>query len=229
MNFKWLLFDFDNTLVDFTNTSKAALWQSFRDFETNCTEDIHDAYKVVNHQVWTAFEKGDMTAQKLRVERFELLFDQINLQPAAPAAFSKRFLENLVILSEAYAGVPEMLQLLRQKYHLGIITNGLKEVQRPRLDRLQMRDYFKSVVVSDEIGVAKPHAEFFEYAYQSLAQPVAKEEILVIGDNLQSDIKGGNNYGCPTCWVSHERENTTDVLPDFTINGVHELVGLLDG
>lgn len=225
--FQWLLFDFDNTLVDFTNTSKQALWQSFRDFDTTCTEAIHEVYKTVNHQVWTAFEKGEMSAERLRIERFELLFAALDIAPAEPQVFSKRFLDNLVQLSEAYEGVPELLQNLGQYYHLGIITNGLKEVQRPRLDLLKLRSHFKSIVVSDEIGVAKPDAAFFEYAYQNLPHPAAKEDILVIGDNLQSDIKGGNDYGCPTCWVSHQRDNDTDILPDFTINTVQELAGIL--
>ena len=226
--FQWLLFDFDNTLVDFTNTSKNALCQSFRDFDTTCTEAIHEVYKAVNHQVWTAFERGEMSAERLRIERFELLFEAIDLAPASPQIFSKRFLDNLVQLSEAYEGVPGLLQNLGQRYHLGVITNGLKEVQRPRLDVLKLRDHFKSIVVSDEIGVAKPHAAFFDHAYQNLPHPVAKEEILVIGDNLHSDIKGGNDYGCPTCWVSHERDNDTDILPNFTIGRIQELADLLD-
>lgn len=228
MKFQCLLFDFDNTLVDFTTTSKQAFWQTFSDFDTECSDAIHEVYKVFNHQVWTAFERREMTAERLRIARFELLFDKIDQSPTTAEIFSRRFLENLVQLSSVYAGVHELLQNLSRSYQLGIITNGLKEVQRPRLDLLKMRDYFHSIVVSDEIGVAKPQAGFFEYAYARVAGNIPKEEILVIGDSLQSDISGGQQFGFPTCWISHERANATDIRPDFSISHVGDLPQLLD-
>lgn len=227
MQFQWLLFDFDNTLVDFTNTSKNALWQSFLDFGSRCTDAIYAQYKDINHQVWTAFERGEMTATHLRIERFARLFEAIEEEPAPPAIFSKRYLENLVALSHAYDGVHELLDELGQNYQLGLITNGLKEVQRPRLELLRMTHHFSTIVVSDEIGVAKPDHAFFDFAYRSLPVAPAKENVLVIGDNLQSDIRGGNNFGHTTCWVSHGRQNESEVQPDFTINGVLGLNGLL--
>ena len=90
-----------------------------------------------------------------------------------------------------------------------------------------MTRHFTTIIVSDEIGVAKPDYAFFEYAYQTLPSPVAKQDILVIGDNLQSDIAGGNNFGHTTCWVSHGRDNTTDIQPNFTIGGVLGVTRLL--
>ncbi len=155
MQYQWLLFDFDNTLVDFTNTSKKALFQSFIDYGSECTEKIYATYKDINHQVWTAFERGEMSAERLRPERFARLFAAIEQEPASPPVFSKRYLENLVALSHAYEGVHNLLDTLGQRFQLGLITNGLKEVQRPRLDLLRMTHYFNTIIVSDEIGVAK--------------------------------------------------------------------------
>lgn len=227
MQFQWLLFDFDNTLVDFTNTSKNALWQSFLDFGSSCSESIYTLYKDINHQVWSAFERGEMTAEHLRIERFSRLFLAIEEEPAPPAVFSKRYLENLVALSHTYDGVHDLLNELGQSYQLGLITNGLKEVQRPRLELLRMTHHFSTIVVSDEIGFAKPDHAFFDFAYRSLPTAPAKEKVLVIGDNLQSDIRGGNDYGHATCWVSHGRNNASEVRPNFTINGVLGLQDIL--
>lgn len=227
MQFQWLLFDFDNTLVDFTNTSKNALWKSFLDFGSHCTETIYALYKDINHQVWSAFERGEMSAEHLRTERFSRLFQAIEEEPASPAAFSKRYLENLVALSHTYNGVHELLDQLGQDYQLGLITNGLKEVQRPRLELLRMTRHFSTIVVSDEIGVAKPDHAFFDFTYRSLSASPAKDKVLVIGDNLESDIKGGNNFGHTTCWVSHGRTNETNVHPHFTVEGVLGLHQLL--
>lgn len=227
MKYQWLLFDFDNTLVDFNGTAKSALWQTFSDFGHYCNEEIEAAYKTINSQVWAAFERNEITAADLRIKRFADLFEQLAEAPAEPTVFSVRFLENLVLLSEAFDEVIPMLDQLRQQYRLGIITNGLKEVQRPRLQRLEMTHLFDSITVSDEIGVAKPHGAFFEHAHHTLGREIPKEQLLVIGDSLHSDIHGGNEYGLPTCWISHGKTNETDILPDFAINQVLQLPEIL--
>lgn len=227
MKFKWLLFDFDNTLVDFSSAAKSSLWQTFSDFGTNCNEEIEAQYKLINSQVWTAFERGEISAAHLRVKRFADLFALLPSAPTTPETFSVRFLENLVQLSTAYEGVVPLLDQLKQQYQLGIITNGLKEVQRPRLQLLDLTDYFDSITVSDEIGVAKPQAAFFDHVYQSLADVPSKDQLLVIGDSLHSDIRGGIDYGLSTCWINHGKANTTDMQPDFSIKNVLELPDIL--
>lgn len=227
MKYQWLLFDFDNTIVDFTNTAKSSLRQTFVNFNTQCTPEIEAIYKTINSKVWAAFERQEISAEELRVKRFADLFDQLGTAPATPTAFSVRFLENLVLLSKAYDNVIPFLENLKKEYRLGLITNGLKEVQRPRLHRLKMIHLFDSITVSDEIGVAKPHAGFFEHAHQTLGRQVAKEKLLVIGDNLHSDIKGAIDYGVDSCWISHGKNNDTVITPDFTINQVLELPDLL--
>ncbi|HMQ46462.1 MAG TPA: pyrimidine 5'-nucleotidase [Saprospiraceae bacterium] len=225
--FTWLLFDADNTLLDFSKASKKALWQTYTDFGQACSEAIHDAYKLCNARAWTAFEQEQITAAQLRIQRFADLFQVLEAEPASPALFSQRFLENLVLLSEAYEGVALLLNTLQQNYRLGIITNGLKEVQRPRLAHLQLDHYFDTIVVSDEIGSAKPQEAFFQYAFDTLGG-AAREEVLVIGDSLHSDILGGQQFGMPTCWISHGRVNDTEIVPDFTIPQVHGLREVLE-
>lgn len=225
--FQWLLFDIDNTLLDFSGAAKRAMFQTFSDYNRVCDEKIYQQYQKVNHAVWDAFERQEITAVELRVRRMRDLFAVLNDEICDPAAFNARFLENLVQLSEYYQGVPKQLIQLRTHYTLSVITNGLKEVQRPRLQRLNLIDKFDSIVVSDEIGVAKPHIDFFNFALQSIDNQTDKSNILVIGDSLNSDIKGGNNAGLTTCWVSHGRENQTAIQPDFVIETVAELDKIL--
>lgn len=225
--YQCLFFDFDNTLVDFTGAAKAALWQSFSDYGYSCNDKIYQIYRQLNHRAWVAFEQGQITAERLRVQRFEDLFAALNYSPTTPSDFSQYFLQQLVLKSTVYTGVSELLQQLRPHYTLGIITNGLKEVQRPRLARLQLTELFDVVVVSDEIGVAKPDTAFFDYAYQQLPTAIPKNEILVIGDNQQSDILGANNYGLDSCWISHDRTLASAPAPTYTIPTVHHLPKLL--
>ncbi len=226
-NFKWLLFDFDNTLVDFTNTAKKSLYLTFEENNRVCDEDIYKVYKKVNHQVWKDFEDGKITAKRLRAKRFEDLFAAIGEKNIDPNAFSVGFLQNLILSSEIYEGVIELLDSLKGNFKMSIVTNGLKEVQRPRLKKFGMMHYFDSIIVSDEIGFKKPQTEFFEYVYQSIPNPPDKSDILIIGDNLNSDIRGGRNFGIKTCWNSFGQENKTDVEPNYVINNVLELKELL--
>ena len=218
----WLLFDVDNTLLDFSGAAKAALWASFEAHEVECTEEIHAIYQEVNHHHWMAFEQGKIDAVTLRHKRFEVLFQEIGRTELPAKTFSKAFLDNLILKSEAYEGVSSLLEALQKDYHLSIVTNGLKEVQRARLNRLKMSHYFDSIIVSDEIGVAKPHGEYFEAVYDSIPQNPPKEEMLIVGDSIHSDIQGGNDFGIKTCWVSHGRENQSEVQPDFEIHHIDD-------
>ena len=228
MKFTWLLFDADNTLLDFTKASIDAFELVCKDFLIDYTPVTFQTYQTLNHGVWKEFEKQQITAVDLRTKRMSLFLNAIGKTNIDPDIFSDRYMEHVVTASEMYDGVEELLKGLQKDYTLSIVTNGLKEAQRPRLRKLNLMSYFDSVVVSDEIGTAKPAIEFFEYAYQSIPNPPPKAELLMIGDSLNSDIKGGNNFGIATCWLSRGKELTGDVRPDYIIEDVFELPSLLE-
>ncbi len=227
--FQWLLFDADNTLLDFKQASRKAFWETLTEFELECNEERFVLYKKLNAGVWQEFEQKKITAERLRVKRFELFFEALEIEGVDAADSNRLFLENLVLHSEAYEGTVELLHALKQKYRISLVTNGLKEVQRPRLDKVRMTSLFDSIVVSDEIGVAKPDPAYFEVVFGSIPKPPGREEVLIIGDNLHSDIRGGQDFGIRTCWVSHGQHNDTGIQPDFEIESVLEIHALLGG
>ena len=225
--FKWLMFDIDNTLLDFSAASKDALWKTYNDVGVECNSQLYETYLSVNHANWTAFEQGALTAERLRVKRFEELFEATNIRPIVPEQFSVMYLENLVRCSRFYNGVPGLLEDLGRKYAISAITNGLREVQRPRIERLGLTKHFDSIIVSDEIGVGKPATAFFEHAVSSLPLSFNRDEILVIGDNIIADVGGANLFGCKSCWISHGRSNNSDIEPEYIISTISELPLLL--
>jgi putative hydrolase of the HAD superfamily len=125
-------------------------------------------------------------------------------------------------------GAIELLNQLHTKVRLGLITNGLKEVQRPRIFSTGLNKYFEVIVVSGEIDIMKPDYAFFEYTYGQMSRP-AKERVLVVGDNLNADIRGGFQFGFKTCWFNPGASvNQHGVSPDYEINLLSGVVDIVD-
>lgn len=227
MKYKWLLFDLDNTLIDFKNTSHRSLVASFKEYDLAFDEEAYHTYLTVNKGIWEAFEQKKIDAVTLRRKRFSETFQALNIKGVDPAQFNKSYMQNLVSFSYAYEGVVDLLTDLKNQYTLSIITNGLKEAQRPRLNITGIVHFFDSIIVSDEIGIAKPDKGFFDYSLATINHSFNPEEIIVIGDNLGSDILGAHNAGLPSCWISHGKENKTSLKPDIVVDNVLELRDIL--
>jgi len=227
MQYNWLFFDADNTLFDFDLAAKTAFKQLLNQLEIDSTAERFKQYKSINAQCWRAFEEGEINAEELRRKRFADFFAAIEVE-RDPLQANSNYLQRLSEQAVLLEGALDLLNRLKSKgYRMVIITNGLKEVQRPRLAKAALHDYFETIVVSDEIGHAKPAAAFFDYTFQQIDHP-AKEETLVIGDNINSDIRGGYDYGLDTCWYNpHRQENVTPIRPTFEIQQLQELESLL--
>ena len=226
MNFQYLLFDADNTLWDFNEAERIALKASIEAFGIAYQNTHLFTYHHINHQCWSDFEKGLLTQEVLRYRRFELFLEKLE-HHADPHAFGTHYLEGLASSNHMISGARKLLDELKGKYQLVMVTNGLKEVQRPRIANTQVEHYFEEIVISDEIGVAKPHQGFFDHTFESIGHP-PKDQVLVIGDSLSSDMKGGNNYGLSTCWFNPKgKENNSEVQPDYEIRDLKELWGII--
>jgi 2-haloacid dehalogenase len=200
MDYQWLLFDADGTLFNYDLAEEKALAGTFRDLGLRFEPQWGDVYRRVNRQVWIDFEMKRITAVELRTRRFELLFESIRLTADA-ARFSARYLQNLACASDLIDGAEETLRELHGRFHLAVITNGLQDVQRPRLANSPIGGLFDLVAISEEIGAVKPDPGFFEHVFVRMGNPPRKS-VLVIGDSLTSDIQGGINYGLDTCWYN---------------------------
>ena len=220
------MFDFDNTLVDFHQASKLAFDQCFIDYDIEQKSNYYEVYGVINAGVWKDFEDKKISAVDIRKIRFTKFLEQIGVTHLDGLTFNAQYLNNLIKFTTIRPEVVEMLKVLKEKYKLSIITNGLKEVQRPRLDQCQITDLFDSIIVSDEINVAKPDKEFFDIAIASIDEEISKDKILVIGDNLRSDIAGAQSYGLKSCYLN--RDPNTNTNADMFITDVLQLSAVLE-
>ena len=224
MKYTWLLFDADDTLFDFPRAEANALKWTLEQSGLPFQPEFIGLYSRFNQQVWREFERGEITALELRVKRFRLFFDETHLN-ADPQTVSPLYLQNLALGIDLLEGAEEVVHELKGRFHLALVTNGLKDVQHPRLAGSALRDCFEKVFISEEIGAAKPSREYFEAVFRELGQP-PKESVLLIGDSLTSDMCGGVDYGIDTCWYNPAGK-TTELLVTYQISQLQELVKLL--
>ncbi len=228
MHYQWLLFDADNTLFDFDRSMRQALQDAMESAGVTFQQDFHPIYEAINTQCWSDFENGKISKADLRTRRFELFFERIQVALNADH-FATEYLYRLSQLTFLVEGAAVLLESLHREFRLGLVTNGLTEVQRPRLAKSGLQHFFDVVVVSDEIGHAKPHAGFFDYAFQQMRQP-HKQEVMIIGDNLHADIHGGLDYGIDACWYNPQQlPNDLNVQPTYQITALMALKDVLDG
>ncbi len=220
--YHWLLFDADGTLFDFAQAESRALEKTPSQLGVDVPSDYAACYHQINASLWKAFERGTVTAQEVRVKRFQLLFAQLGID-ADPLAFGEAFLRHLIDASTFMSGAESLLAQLHQEYPLALLTNGFADVQHARIARLGLADLFHPIVISEEVGLAKPAPAVFDVALKRMGSP-KRSNVLMIGDSLTSDIQGGLNAGLDTCWFNPLAiANKTSIVPSFEIRGLNEL------
>jgi len=226
MKYDVLLFDLDDTLLDFGEAEKNAFHQLFVSYGLpNGSTDYKATYKEICKVLWSDLEQGRMSLAELKVERFKRLFLQHQLE-LSPEEFGQSYLDNLGKEVHMIYGVQEMLEDL-SSCRLAVLTNGFREVQHARIAISCMKDTFEAIITSEETGFQKPQPAIFEYVFEKLGIS-DKGKVLMIGDSLTSDIQGGNNFGIDTCWFNpHGKENVTTITPTYEIRDYVELVKIV--
>lgn len=226
MKYQWLFFDLDNTILDFDKGMVHALNKTISDYEIPSNEKHLAIYSAINKKCWDDFEKKLITQDRLRTLRMERFLNHINSK-VDPLHFSESYHKNLGSVIYYLENAEALIKGWSKNYNMILATNGLKDVQRARLTLTDLPKYFKAIVISDEIGVAKPYKGFFDYAFEQVGHP-PKEEVLMIGDSLSSDIAGGNRYGIDTCWLDQKGKSIPEHnQPTYVIKRLEELKNIL--
>lgn len=227
MKYEIIIFDADETLFDFKKSEKYAFEHAMLEFNIAYDEGYHlKIYKEINDAIWKDFENGLITQEKLKVERFKRLSDKLNIKFDA-VEFAKSYMKHLANASFLYEDSTSLIEDLHKNYKLIIITNGLKDVQNNRIRKSTIGKYFEDIIISEEVGVSKPDSKIFEVALENIDY-TDKSKILMVGDSLTSDVKGGINFGVDTCWFNHKKSlNKTDIKPTYEISNLLDLKNIL--
>ena len=228
MKYDVVLFDADDTLFDFRKSEKVAFVNTLEEYGLQeRSQEYFEAYHRINQKIWKEFEEGMISQKVLKIERFQRLKDALN-GAFHPEEFAEKYTDHLADASFPYEESEALLETLSGKVQLGIITNGLKKVQRKRIRNSVLGHFFDAIVISEEVEVSKPDEAIFHHTMALLGE-TPKERILMVGDSLGSDILGGQRYGIDTCWFNPSgKGNPSEILPTFEISKLHELLRILE-
>ncbi len=205
MNFTTILWDVDGTLLDFKAAEKAAVQALFREFSLGeCTDEMVRRYSQINEVFWQRLERNELTKPQILVGRFEQFFSEIGIPASLAPAFNDRYqlaLGDTIVFRDDSISIVRSLQGKVKQY---AVTNGTVTAQNKKLTVSGLKDLLDGAFLSEGVGAEKPNMAFFDAVFDVI-RPTDLSKILIIGDSLTSDIRGGNNAGIRTCWYNPDR------------------------
>ena len=222
-----ILFDADNTLLDFDAAESKALADTLRNYGIEPDAETVQTYRTINEELWRQLEKGQLRRDKLMAERFTRFLKAVDAAGNG-AEMNKFYLDQLSTHPDLAApNVLDVLKELSEVATLAVVTNGFDRVQSRRVAESGMKDFIEEVFVSEKLDSEKPNRKIFDAALRSLGVE-NREHVLMVGDSLASDIQGGSNAGLDTCWYNPNRaENPGKVVPTYEIADLKELYPLV--
>ncbi len=224
---KAVLFDIDNTLLDFDEYVKESMKIGFEKFGLGeYNDEIYKTFEEVNGGVWRRLERGEISYEELLKIRWNTVFSALGIDFDG-VVFEKFFkdgiFDNAIVISGAY----EILEYLQGKYILGVAGNGPLVQQTNRLRIAGLDKFFPYVFLSEAVGHSKPSGKFFEHCLRTInagGEGILPGEILMVGDSLTSDIKGACDAGFATCFFDKRKRGVSgNFSPDHVIEELTEL------
>lgn len=226
--FTTVLWDVDGTLLDFLYSQRYAITKCFRASGREISEEQIKRYSQINDDYWKRLELGEITKEQLLTGRFATLFEEYGIRDINLDTFAKEYQE---ALGSVFSFIDDSLTIcktLREKVKQYVITNGVTATQMNKLQLSGLAEVMDGIFISEQIGAPKPAKEFFDYCLEHIEEK-DKSKLLIVGDSLSSDIKGGVLAGIPTCWYRPEGAvNDTSYQPDFEISNLHMLYDVLE-
>lgn len=252
---KVLLWDIDGTLLNFEKAQREAIRSCFSTFGLGeCTEELLARYSAINQRYWKALERGELTKQEVLLGRFQEFFRQEGIpvdkwkdgseeqseagETAASrreywdadliTAFNKEYqvrLGDTVFFNDDGYGLVKELKSKVKQY---AVTNGTFVAQERKLKKSGLEELLDGAFISDNIGIEKPNQGFFDHVFEQIG-PYGKDEMMIVGDSLTSDMRGGNNAGIVCCWYNPQGENRDKNLRiDYEIENLQQIRDILN-
>jgi 5'-nucleotidase len=220
--YQWVLFDADETLFHFDDFT--GLKKMLSSFNVEFTRQDYEFYQAINKPLWVQYQNNVITSEQLHQQRFKHWAEKLGV---TSQDLNSAFMTAMADICAPIDGATSLLNALRGKAKMGIITNGFFELQKIRLEYTGLQDYFDILVISEQVGFAKPHRGIFDHALSLMGEP-SREHVLMVGDNPDSDILGGINAGLHTCWLNrHGKLLPKGIQPHYQVSSLQALEKLL--
>lgn len=226
---KVILWDLDGTLMDFKISESTSLKRTFVHYGLpECDDETVAVYSKINQSYWEKLERGEVTKEQVLRCRFEDFLALQNIDIPA-TEFCKQYETGLADVVVYLDNSFEILERLKYDgYTQFAVTNGAMAVQRRKLKNSHFDQIFDKVFISDEVGYEKPSKSFFKAVLDSMPD-VSNDEIVIVGDSLTSDIKGGNNAGIKTCWYNpYKKDLPNEYKVDYQITNLEEIFDVIE-
>lgn len=218
-----LLFDADNTLLDFTMAENRAIEATCIAYKIPFSSSVAQLYSSINDTFWKRFEKGEITRDVIKIGRFESFLSAVG-SDAPPNEVAVYYMEQLANGGFLIKGAENMLKALSPLYDMYIITNGTSWIQKKRLALSGINKYFSGCFISEDMGCQKPEKAYFDYVVEHIPEK-DKNKICIIGDSISSDILGGINSGIDTCYFSPKGKSDT-YTPNYIVKNFDHILTL---
>lgn len=219
---KNILFELDDTLLDFKRSEAQAVTEALESMGVCVTEYTFSRYSEYNLSQWKRLEKGEITRQEVKLNRYRLLFNELGLD-LSPRQATQLYEKKLASSFYFVAGARELLERMSADYDLYLVSNGTKKVQDSRLALSGISKYFKQIFISEDVGSDKPSRDFFDFCFSKITA-FKKDETVIVGDSLTSDILGGINAGIKTAWFNPGHiKNNTKIIPDYEFDSLDKI------
>lgn len=226
MKYSTVFLDMDRTIFDFDTAEKESFYDAFNSHIGICNEEIYNTYHKINSYYWKEFENGKIDIPDLKVKRFSDLFEKLDIKFSGKD-FNEYYIERLSYSPNLYDGAMDLCKYLKSKYKVIILTNGIAKNQKNRLKLSKIDSYIDDVVISEEVGYPKPQKEIFEVAMKN-SKENDKSKIIMVGDDLNADIKGGIIFGIDTIWTNYPKKpKNSDIVPTFEVFEIKEIYDIL--
>lgn len=227
--YKVIFWDLDQTLLNFDLAMGHALRVVFARYGLEMNEKIAARYEAINRGCWLRLESGELTKEQVTVGRFQTLFDELGIAHVAPEKINEDYQQELGSVFFYMDGAKELVTLLKEKgYRQYVVTNGVNATQANKMKASGLDRIMDGVFVSEVIGYPKPMKEYFDACFAALPD-VSREECILVGDSLTSDMRGAENVGIAACWFNPEnREKDVDVRTDYEIRHLEDLILILE-
>lgn len=226
--FDTVLWDVDQTLLDFSRSESYAVKYCFEQFGLTAADETVRLYSEINISFWKRIEKGEIDKKEALVERFRMLFERTGIKNIDAGEFQKLYSEALGSVYYFQDNSYELIMKLKGRYRQYLVTNGVTRTQRKKLELSGLDKLVEDIFVSEEIGAPKPQKEFFEKCFEKIPD-FCRDRAIIVGDSLSSDMLGGRNAGIKTCWYNPAGlENTSEVDTDYEIRNLNDIISILE-